>query len=135
MGQRYSKTRFMGTATAIRWIAIGLHTIVAIFGVVMVGIATGLDVMDALRRSASDLNLQKLLFLALIVVGGNLIAAVLIATRLFSSQSGIYILLGYEFIFLLASLAFLSFDYSIVTGIVIAGLLYVAKERQGLAVC
>ena len=122
----------MHRAAAIRWIAVGLHAVVLIFGVVILGMTTGIDVAGALRRSYEDPILQKIFLLTAIVVGGNLIGAILIGSRLFNSRTGIYALLGYEITFLLVSLPLLSIDYSVVIAFVIAGLLYVAKLKRTL---
>jgi hypothetical protein len=108
----------------IRWATVGLHVIVLIFGVV-VGVATiGLDPSEAIRAAEADPNFKRVLFLVSIVVGGNLLGALLLLTRLFTSSAGLRWILGYEIIFLIISITFLSIEYTIAIGVIVAALLY-----------
>jgi hypothetical protein len=114
----------MTNIAPIRWATVGLHVIVLIFGVV-VGVATiGLDPSEAIRAAEADPNFKRVLFLVSIVVGGNLLGALLLLTRLFTSSAGLRWILGYEIIFLIISITFLSIEYTIAIGVIVAALLY-----------
>jgi hypothetical protein len=114
----------MTNIAPIRWATVGIHVIVLIFGVV-VGVATiGLDPSEAIRAAEADPNFKRVLFLVSIVVGGNLLGALLLLTRLFTSSAGLRWILGYEIIFLIISITFLSIEYTIAIGVIVAALLY-----------
>jgi len=114
----------MNNIAAIRWTTIGLHVIVLIFGVV-IGVATiGLNPSEAMRAAEADPAFKRVLLLFGILVGGNLIGALLLLSRLFKSSAGLRWLLGYEIIFLITSIGFLSIEYTIVIGAIVAALLY-----------
>jgi hypothetical protein len=124
----------MKNIALVRWTTIGLHVIVLIFGVV-IGLATiGLNPLEAMRAAEADPAFKRVLLLLGIVVGGNLVGALLLLTDLFRSSSGLYWLLGYEIIFLFASISFLSIEYTIVIGAIVAALLYaIVVQRRSPA--
>lgn len=120
----------MDKAKAIRWTAIGLHTIVFIFGVVIGALTTNFDVLGALAQARADSALEQALRLCALIVGGNLLGAILLLSRLFESFTGICFLLIYEVAFLVVSFTFLSLDYSVVLGVIVASLLYAAGLQR-----
>lgn len=120
----------MDKPNAIRWTTIGLHTIVLIFGLVIGALTTNFDVLGAIAQARTDSALQQALLLCALVVGGNLLGAILLLSRLFKSFAGICFLLIYEIVFLVASLKFLSLDYSVVLGAIVLSLLYTAQLQK-----
>jgi hypothetical protein len=129
MGNYMSDNTTKNVAAA-RWTAIGLHVIVLIFGLV-VGLGTiGLDPLEAVRHAKKDPNFQQVVLLFGLIVGGNLIGGVLLLTRLFKSSAGVCWLLGYELIFLAASMLYSALEYRIVVGVIILALLYVLVLRR-----
>jgi hypothetical protein len=120
----------MKHVNTIRWTAIGLHTIVMIFGLAIGPLATNFDPLQALAQSKSDPSLERAMLLSVLVVVGNLFGATLLASPLFKSLGGTYSILAYEILFLAATLAFLSVDFSIASGVIVLSLLYVASVRR-----
>lgn len=120
----------MDSVSVIRWVAVGLHGIVLAFGLFVVVVLVNGDLLAAISLADTDSALKQALLISLLVIGGNALGIVMLLTPLFKSFLGICLLLGYEIVFLAASLVFLSLDYSLVIGIIVVGLLYVAGVRK-----
>ena len=120
----------MDSVSVIRWVAVGLHGIVLAFGFFVVAVLINGNLPAAITLADTDPALKQALLISLLVIGGNALGIVLLLTPLFKSFLGICLLLGCEIAFLAASLVFLSFDYSLVIGIIVGGLLYVAGVRK-----
>lgn len=119
----------MDTIGIIRWIAIGLHGIVLVFSLSVIFALTGGDIAASFVISEKDAALRQAMSLAVLVIGGNAVGVILLLTPLFRSFIGSCVLVGYEVAFLITSFIFLSFDYSLVIGVVTCALLYVANVR------
>ena len=70
------------------------------------------------------------MWLAGFVIAANIVGVILLLTPLFRTFAGSCLLIIYELIFLIASLVWLSVDYSIVIAIIAFALIYVAIERR-----
>ena len=120
--------------SALKWVSIGLHTILLIFALLVTFSLTGIDILAAFKLSKTDAALQHALSLSGLLVIGNLLGIILIFTPLFRSFMGSCFLLIYELAFLGGSLLFLSPDYSVVIGFIACVLLYVAHMHWKLHV-
>lgn len=118
--------------TPIRWIAIALHAIVLSFGIVVILFLTDGNLIFALNEATHDSAMKEISYLSLLVIGGNFIGVVFLLSPLFNNVFGFYILMAYELLLAIATFFFLSLDYSLVSCMIVAGLLYVAYERKKL---
>lgn len=120
----------LSTLNLIRWAAIGLHTIVIVFALAVTSHILDFDISGTIERSASDPAFKRVLLLFGLVIAGNLLGLGLLISRLFDTFRGICVVLAYEFLFLLATLLFLTLDYTVVLILIVGGLIYVAHERR-----
>lgn len=114
----------------IKWITIGLHGIVLAFALFVVIALTGGDVLAAVTLSKTDAALHHALWLSALLIGGNVLGIILLLTPLFRSSVGSCVLVSYELAFLGISLLFFSPDYSVIIGIIVCALLYVAHMQR-----
>jgi hypothetical protein len=110
--------------------SIGLHVIVLVYGLVL-GLATiGWDPAEIVRHAKADPDYKQVVLLTALIVGGNLVGAVLLLTGLFKSFVGVCWLIAYELVLLAASISLLALEYAIIVGVIVLALLFVLAARK-----
>ena len=120
----------MNKICIIRWVIVGLHGIVLAFALFVIFFLTAGDIKTAYALSKTDAALSHALWLSGLLIGGNMLGIILLLTPLFRSFIGSCVLVTYELAFLGASLIYLTLDYSVVIGIIVCAILYVANARK-----
>jgi hypothetical protein len=114
----------------IKWLAMGIHSILFAFALMVGFVPTGGEVVSVFELSKADYALSHAFSLFGLLIIGNLLGIILLITPLYKTFAGSCVLVAYELALLIASIFFLSSDYSFFIGIIVCSLSYTAYIRK-----
>jgi hypothetical protein len=122
--------KILKNINTIKWLVIGIHSILFAFALVLGFVLADGAVVSTFSLSKTDHALSHALSLSGLLIIGNLVGIILLITPLYKTFIGNCVLVAYELALLIASIIFLSSEYSFFIGIIVCSLSYAAYIRK-----